>query len=130
MKVLLSIKPDFAARILNGSKRFEYRRVVFREPVDTIVLYASSPVSLVVGEFHVQDLYHEPLDALWRRTCKYSGISRDFFYQYFGSMGKGYAIEIGSTHKYSSPMPLNQIYQFRPPQSFAYLRSPGRRTTC
>ena len=30
MKVLLSIKPEFAFAIINGSKKFEYRKNIFK----------------------------------------------------------------------------------------------------
>ena len=30
MKVLLSIKPEFAEKILNGTKRFEFRKGIFK----------------------------------------------------------------------------------------------------
>lgn len=32
MKVLLSIKPEFAERIFNGSKKYEFRKVIFKNP--------------------------------------------------------------------------------------------------
>ncbi len=51
IRVLLSLKPQFAAAILSGEKKFEFRRDVFsRSDVTTVVLYASSPVCKVVGE--------------------------------------------------------------------------------
>ena len=52
MKVLLSIKPEYASKILDGTKRYEYRRAIFkRTEVTTVVVYASDPVRKVIGEF-------------------------------------------------------------------------------
>ena len=31
MKILLSIKPEFAERIFDGSKKYEFRKVIFRK---------------------------------------------------------------------------------------------------
>lgn len=54
MRVLLSIQPEYAEKILNGTKRFEYRKAVTRnESVRTVVIYATMPVGKVVGEFEV-----------------------------------------------------------------------------
>jgi predicted transcriptional regulator len=42
MRVLLSIKPEFAFKILMV-KKYEFRKVVFKNPkVKTVVVYASS----------------------------------------------------------------------------------------
>src|SRR4051812_10677748 len=95
MNVLLSIKPEFAFDIFSGRKKFEYRRTIFREPVDRIVVYASSPIKKVVGEFLVKDILFEDLDSLWCRTKHHSGITKEYFYSYFYDKEKGYAIKVG-----------------------------------
>lgn len=57
MKVLLSIKPEFAFKIFEGKKKFEFRKVIFKNPnVKTVVVYASSPVQRVIGEFEIDDI--------------------------------------------------------------------------
>lgn len=122
MRALLSIRPEHACNILAGTKRFEYRRVPFAQPVDTIILYASSPLCLVVGEFRVKRLHEAPLASLWRSTRRYAGISRAHFYQYFRACHTGFAIEVAEPAAYETPFPLHRIYSSSPPQSFAYLR--------
>ena len=32
MKILLSIKPEFAEKIFSGSKKYEFRRRIFKAP--------------------------------------------------------------------------------------------------
>ena len=122
MKALLSIKPEFAEAILSGAKRYEYRRVGFAQAVDTVILYASSPTRLVVGEFRVKSIHHASLADLWRRTHRHAGISSEYFYRYFHSLEMGYAIEVGATYAYWMPFSLRQIYQSSPPQSFVYMQ--------
>jgi predicted transcriptional regulator len=121
MKALLSIRPEFARSILAGTKRFEYRRVPFTRPVDTVILYASSPLRLIVGEFRVKRLHRAPLDILWRSTRRYAGITRARFYEYFRELETGFAIEVDAPHAYKTPFPLDRIYSSNPPQSFVYL---------
>jgi predicted transcriptional regulator len=121
MNVLLSIKPAFAFEIFRGTKKFEYRRTIFREPVGRVVVYASSPVKKVVGEFSIMDILFEDLHSLWCRTKQHSGISRSYFYLYFSNKEKGYAIKIGKIIRYKTPHLLQDLYGIKPPQSFAYI---------
>lgn len=121
MDVLLSIKPEFAFGIFNGRKKFEYRRTIFREPVDRIIVYASSPVQMVIGEFLINDILFDNLNSLWAKTKHQSGISRKYFYLYFSDKEKGYAIQVGKITKYQTPRPLHELYGIRAPQSFAYI---------
>lgn len=121
MKALLSIKPEFALQIFTGAKKFEYRRKIFKKAVDTVIVYASSPMKMVIGEFEVEDLFWDDLADLWEKTKYESGISEEFFYQYFDQKERGYAIKIGKVTKFEVPLPLNETYGVNPPQFFAYI---------
>lgn len=122
MKVLLSIKPEFAEKIFDGSKRFEFRRNVFKnQNVNTIVVYASSPVSKVIGEFEIERIIQKELDELWQETKDYSGISKEFYDQYFMGKDEGFAIKVKRTIRYKKARNLKEEYGMTPPQSFAYL---------
>ena len=123
MNVLLSIKPAFARRIFDGTKRYEYRRLLFKRPVDKVIVYASAPTSKIIGEFDIHDLLFHDLDTLWRKTEKYSGISEEYFYSYFCNREHGYAIQIGHAVEYRHPKALQDVYGLRPPQSYAYVAS-------
>ena len=123
MVALLSIKPEFVARIFDGTKKFEFRRVIFKSPVTKVVIYSSSPVRLIVGEFEVEDVLTANLNELWCATKKYSGISPELFYTYFSDKDCGHAIKIGKVSRYVRPKPLSDVYSSPPPQSFAYLPS-------
>ena len=56
MNVILSIKPEYVAEIKAGRKGFEFRKTIFKEKVEKVYIYASSPVSKVVGEFQPVDI--------------------------------------------------------------------------
>ena len=124
MKVILSIKPEFAFKIFDGSKKFEFRKSIFKNKnVKTIIVYASSPVQKVIGEFEIGIIYNDNLDVLWRITKEHSGISEDYFYSYFTDKEKGFAIQVKKKKKYKNPKSLKEEYNIHPPQSFAYVRS-------
>src|SRR5574340_1767078 len=120
---LLSIRPAFATAILEGEKRYEYRRVAFSRRVDTVLIYVTTPVQQIVAEFDVLAVITEPLRALWRRTKHQAGITEEVFLSYFDGMEYGHAIAIGDVRTYSKPLSPVQDFGLRPPQSFAYVAS-------
>lgn len=123
MRVLLSVKPEFAYQILEGSKKYEYRRAIFRQPeVEKVVVYASSPVRKVIGEFTIREILHDSPRSLWKETGEHAGISKARFFEYFTSKRKGYAIAVESAVKYDAPLPLEHFAVSSAPQSFVYLR--------
>lgn len=123
MKILLSIKPQYAHSILDGTKRYEFRRRIYRDSrVRAVVIYATKPVGKVVGEFSIKSVYSDHPDTLWERTKDFSGITRSFFSEYFNGRSVGYAIEVKNVKKYRKPRELSD---FLPsgvaPQSYAYI---------
>ena len=131
MKVLLSIKPEFAERIFDGTKRFEFRRSVFRDrSVRTVVLYVTRPVGMIVGEFDVGDIITETPDFLWERTRAHAGISREFFDSYFEGRDRANAIEVAEVRRFATPIkPGAAIENFTPPQSYMYVSDAFGRVT-
>jgi predicted transcriptional regulator len=119
----LSLKPAFAAGILSGEKKFEFRRVIFAQPVDIIVVYVTVPVKRVVAEFDVRGIVRKPVSMLWDHTRHHAGIDEVYFRAYFHGCEYGYAIEVGDVRVYAEPMCPMEEFGVRPPQSFAYLHS-------
>ena len=117
----MSIRPEFAEAIFSGEKRFEFRRVVFRQPVDVVVVYATSSVKKVVGEFDVKRVVSDSVNRLWENTKEWAGIDEQRFFDYFEDVETGYAIEIGNIRRYEEPLCLDRHLGVRPPQSFQYL---------
>ncbi|CAM2913236.1 ASCH domain-containing protein [Paenibacillus sediminis] len=122
MNVLLSIKPEFVNKIFSGDKKYEYRKTIFkRKDINKVVVYATAPVSRVVGEFEIESVLFDDVNSLWEVTKAYSGIDEQFFFEYFTEKEKGYAIKIKSYKKYQRSMKLGEVYYSVPPQSFAYI---------
>lgn len=122
MKVLLSIKPEYAYKIFDGSKKYEYRRTIFtRSEVTRVIVYASHPVKRLIGEFEIGGILHDEPRSLWISTKTHAGISKKRFLNYFKDREKGYAIEIKSTRVYDDPLLLSSLKISSPPQSFRYL---------
>jgi len=122
MKVLLSIKPEFAFKIFDGTKKFEFRKVIFKNPnIKTVIVYASSPVQQVIGEFEIADILSYNPSEVWRQTKEYSGISENRFFEYFADRKIAHAIKIKNPKKYKQPLSLQDNFNVFPPQSYVYL---------
>ena len=121
--VLLSIKPEFAERIFQGIKRYEFRKALFKNRnIDKVIVYASAPVSKVIGEFEIDDILEHEIERLWELTKKHSGIPKEYYDMYFNGRKIGYAIKIRNSKLYDEPLDLKQHFEVKvPPQSFMYV---------
>jgi len=124
MKVLLSIKPEFVEKIFTGEKKYEYRRSIFKQPdIESVIIYCTKPVGKVVGEITIDSIINLKIDDLWEKTKLNSGLSYDFYKEYFHDKEKGYAIKIGKLIPYEKPFLLSELGEnLHPPQSFRYIK--------
>lgn len=123
MKVVLSIKPEFAEKIFEGTKKFEFRKSIFKNrDVETVIVYASSPVQKVIGEFDIEHIINDKLEELWELTHIHAGITEEYFYEYFQDKDSGFAIKIKEFRKYKIPKDLKEDFNLLPPQSFSYYK--------
>ncbi len=89
MKVLLSIRPEFAFKIFDGTEKYEYHPSIFRRhDIKTVVVRASNPVKKVIGELKIGKIICEEPRALWLKTQDESGITRKIFLDYFENRQK------------------------------------------
>lgn len=120
--VLLSIKPEYANEIMDGNKLFEYRKRIFKKPVNTIVMYVTKPVGLIIGEFTIKRIMEDTPLNIWLETEAYAGIKKKDFDTYFKGHEKAYAIELRDVMAYHTPInPFRVWNHFIPPQSFRYI---------
>ncbi|QAS70651.1 ASCH domain-containing protein [Oenococcus sicerae] len=125
MKIILSIKPEYANKIFNGTKKFEYRKVIFsRMDVDSVIVYSTMPEGLVIGEFKIENVLKGSPSEIWDTTKESAGISQKNFFNYFLEKKNAYAIKISQAIKYSSPKTLKDINKNikNAPQSFVYVK--------
>lgn len=122
MKVLLSIKPQFAEAIFEGKKKFEYRKIIFKKDIKIIQVYVTKPIGKIVGEFEIEIILKDNPISLWNQTKKYSGVKKEFYMQYFHGKEIGYAIKIKNVKRYNEPLCPYMIHSnFVAPQSFKYI---------
>ena len=119
--ILISINPEYVRNILNGTKRFEFRKVQCRRDVERMIIYSTSPVMKVVAEAEVKDILTDDPGSIWERTADRAGISRGFFDRYFEGRDTAVAFELGEVTEYEEPRDLSRYGVRSPPQSFIYL---------
>lgn len=123
MNLILSIRPQFAQMILDGSKRYEYRKRVFkRTDIDRVYIYASKPICRIVGYFTIDHVIEDSPSHMWQMTYRGGGISKEYFDAYFKGNHKAHAIKIGVAVKLDTPVdPKEVIKDFHAPQNFMYV---------
>ena len=71
--------------------------------------------------FEIEDILSSNPNEIWKKTKKYSGITEDFFYEYFENREIAHAIKIKGIKKYEKPLSLKDDFKVMPPQSYLYL---------
>ncbi len=119
--ILLSIKPEFAEKILRGEKRYEFRRKLCQKEVDKIYIYETSPVKRVVGEAVVIEKLQGDKEMIWERTKDFAGVTREGFEQYFADMKTAGAYCLGKVTAYEIAKNIKSFGISAAPQSFVYV---------
>ena len=121
--VLLSIKPQFANAIFSGEKRYEFRKAIFKDArVSKVFVYASAPVSRVIGVFYLDGIIANVPSMLWEITNSGAGITKEYFEDYFSGRDVGYALGVKEASLFDEPQKLYDMFDIRhPPQSFRYV---------
>ena len=95
MNAIMSIRPNFCKLILDGQKRYEYRKRVFRRlDVDKVYVYASKPISKIVGYFAIAAMIEDSPNVMWEKTHEGSGITKEYFDAYFKNCDMAHAIKL------------------------------------
>ena len=121
-KIIVSINPRHVNNIINGSKRYEYRTRIASKDVKKLLIYETAPIKKVVAEVDVIEVLSLDPDTLWEQTKDYSGISKEFFDEYFKNRSAAYAYKLGKVKVYDEPKSLIEFGLRTAPQSFAYAR--------
>jgi len=120
---LISIKPEFAFKILFEQKKYEYRKVLLSKEVSHLVIYATVPIQKIICIASVKQIIQGSPSKVWEMTKEESGITRSFYREYFKSKKNAYAIELEDIQPLDSWLnPNSLIENFVPPQSFQYLQ--------
>lgn len=123
--LFISVKPEFAKKILSKEKEIELRKVRPNvENGDYVIIYASSPLKSVIGFGIIQQIIETSPEKMWENYSASLGIDKLRFDNYYE--GKERAIGI----KIKEIKPINPIHledlrnltpNFQPPQVYKYM---------
>jgi predicted transcriptional regulator len=123
----MSVKPEFAERIMSRKKTVELRRKFSTRWVGhRINIYASAPVMSLMGEARIAGVVMNKPEQIWERFHDQIGCSRKEFEAYVAGTDEVYAIELDEVRAYRDRLHLVQVSRWVnehlvPPQSYVTL---------
>lgn len=124
---LISIKPNYANLLINGTKTVELRRKFPEDlsPGSKLFIYSSSPTQRVIGEVLIKEIKKMKISELWYHYSSEAMVPWVDFQEYFHGLEYGYAILVSSPRAYEIQIPLESLTDKvkRAPQSYCYLPS-------
>ena len=98
-KIIISINPEHVENILNGTKKYEYRKIAAKKDISSIIIYETTPIKRIVAEAEIIEVLMFEPEILWDKTKDASGISKEFFDDYFQNREIAYAYKLGKNCK-------------------------------
>ncbi|MBU7037538.1 MAG: hypothetical protein HXS52_06375 [Theionarchaea archaeon] len=109
---------------MDGEKKYEFRRRIFRKDVESIYIYSTSPVKRIVGVLRMDKILEGSVETIWEECSSHAGLSREEYLCYFENKEKAFAIKIREVKAFEDPIDPHTICEdFMPPQSFCYVSS-------
>jgi predicted transcriptional regulator len=126
--LFISVKPEFANKIVDKEKTIELRKVKPHVSArDYVIIYASSPVMAVVGFGTIKEIIDLVPEQMWRENSSLLGIEKLKFDEYYSGQKRSIGIVIDNIRRVSPAIRLDQIRKlipsFHPPQIYRYIDS-------
>lgn len=123
--LFISIKPEFANKIVSEEKTIELRKVKPKvSEGDYIVIYASSPIKSVIGYGKVKEVIVTSPETMWDKYSSTLGIDKQRYDSYFQGCDKAIGIKISEISRIN-PIALDKLRKidtdFHPPQIYRYV---------
>ena len=119
---LMSIRPEYAEALLDGTKKVELRKSRFASDISHILIYATSPVQRVLGWAKASHVEEGSPTRIWETHKEHAGIRRRAYRTYFQGHRRATAIHVADPQRLRDPLPLSEIEDgLKPPQSWQYL---------
>ena len=120
--ILLSLHPEYARLIYQGTKRAELRRRRPAAKLGLVMVYETAPVSRVTGWFRVDRIETAPRNVVWRAYRDHLAISRAEFKRYLSGCLTPTVLTFSARRCFRQGLLLRKAMGLsRPPQSFCYL---------
>lgn len=122
MIALYPIKPIYAEQILSGKKKIELRKKLPTKNIKYILIYATSPISKIIGYAEVTHMEKFNKFELWEKNSTLLGINKESYFEYYSNCTTACAISLGTAFTFIKPFPISDISpKTTVPQSFCYI---------
>ncbi len=125
VNILISIHPQYASKIIEGTKTIELRRKFPLLPEGgRLFIYSTSPVKAIIGIAEIKKVHCLKLKELSKKFKGLAHVSTQDFESYFFNLEEGFAIELRNPIQFVTPISLDVLrnkFSITPPQSYRYL---------
>lgn len=123
---ILSIKPEFASKILLHNKTIELRKSTFGlKRNDIIIVYTSAPNQSIEFWFRIKKIEVSSVEDIWNKYDDKLGINHEEYLAYFNGCKEATCFHIGDLNPLDPVIPLSRIQQlvpdFIPPQGIIWI---------
>lgn len=120
--MVLSIHPQFADAIMEGTKRVELRKTPFPRNAEAVLMYATSPARYIVGGFVIETVAVDTPKNIYLMTAGRTGITTDDFMAYYEGKKYASALIIRRSFMFTNKIePDKYIKNWTPPQNYRYI---------
>lgn len=122
---IISIRPNYAEAILDGSKTVELRRRLPNVNVGTrLWIYATRPTAAVIGTATIRNILRAHPRTIWRSHRSKAGVDHSTYAAYFDGAHVAVAIVLTAARRIT-PVSIDRMKQvraaFHPPQVLSLL---------
>lgn len=123
--LFISIKPEFADKIADGTKTIELRKQIPNINEDSlVVIYSTSPVMSIIATGRIDKIIKSSPGKLWKDYSNEMGIDKKRYLEYFDGKDLAVGIVLKEVKKRDQIISLRALRSksanFNPPQSFRY----------
>lgn len=121
--MILSIKPCYVKEIINGNKKYEFRKFKPLKKIKNVYIYETRPIKKIVGYFECNNIISGDKYGIWDEFKQYGSISEKDYFEYYNNSLKAYAFKIDNFVLFKQYIDPYKIFdKFTAPQSYRYIR--------
>jgi predicted transcriptional regulator len=129
--ILISVRPEYFAKILRGEKTIELRRRPVRVSVGTTVwIYETVPKGRLGARAQISAIFESTPTEVWTRFGHCVGLTKEQFFAYFKDAVYACALLLKRVVAFDKPLRLpylrKELGAFVAPQFYRKLQSNGR----
>jgi predicted transcriptional regulator len=126
--LIISVKPEYARKILKGEKTIELRKCAPKRVGKNgyILIYVTAPVKELWGIYKIENIFKENPNTLWNNFGSQTGVTKQEFNDYYKENKTAFGIQLQEVKNlFKHSIKLNSLKSlipgFMPPQTYSYI---------